>query len=119
MLTRIRYAIRSLLKAPLLSLVVVLSLGLGIGANTAIFSLLHQVVLRSLPVQRPNELVLLTAPANTKGGNNSTGDAGGMEYIFSYPMFRELEKQPAGLTGTRGIPAERGQSRLRIPNRCG
>jgi predicted permease len=99
MVTRIRYAIRSLSKAPLLSLVVVLSLGLGIGANTAIFSLLHQVVLRSLPVQRPDELVLLTAPANTKGGNNSTGDAGGMEYIFSYPMFRELEKQPAGLTG--------------------
>jgi putative ABC transport system permease protein len=99
MLTRIRYAIRSLSKAPLLSLIVVLSLGLGIGANTAIFSLLHQVVLRSLPVQRPNELVLLTAPANTKGGNNSTGGAGGMEYIFSYPMFRELEMQPAGLTG--------------------
>src|ERR1700684_3159943 len=99
MLTRIRYAIRSLSKAPLLSLVVVLSLGLGIGANTAIFSLLHQVILSSLPVEHPNELVLITAPANTKGGSNATSDAGGMEYIFSYPMFRKLEKQPAGLTG--------------------
>lgn len=99
MLTRIHYAFRSLSTAPLLSLVVVLSLALGIGANTAIFSLLHQVILNSLPVERPEELVLLTAPANTKGGRNSTGNDGGMEYIFSYPMFRGLEKRPDGLTG--------------------
>ena len=99
MATRIHYAIRSLTKAPLLSLVVVLSLGLGIGANTAIFSLLHQVILSSLPVPHPEQLVLLTAPAGTKGGRNSTGDAGGMEFIFSYPLFRELEKRPQGLTG--------------------
>ena len=109
MLTRIRYAVRSLSKAPLLSLVVALSLGLGIGANTAIFSLMHQLILRSLPVEHPEELVLLTAPQDTKGGRNSTGVGfGGMEYIFSYPMFRELEKRPEGLTGLaafRGIDA--------------
>lgn len=103
MLNRIRYAIRSLSKAPLLSLVVVLSLALGIGANTAIFSLLHQVILSSLRVERPNELVLFTAPADTKGGSNSTSNAGSMEYIFSYPLFRELEKKPAGLTGLAGF----------------
>src|SRR5215472_3405205 len=97
-MSRLRYAIRSLYKAPLLSLVVVLSLGLGIGANTAIFSLLHQVILSSLPVQHPEQLVLLTAPADTKGGRNSTGSGGDMEFIFSYPMFRGLEKQPDGLT---------------------
>ena len=108
MLTRIRYAIRSLAKAPLLSLVVVLSLGLGIGANTAIYSLLHQVILAALPVANPQQLVLLTAPADTKGGRNSTSGAGDMEYIFSYPMFRELEKRPEGLTGLaafRGVGA--------------
>ena len=99
MLTRIRYAIRSLSKAPLLSLVVVLSLGLGIGANTAIFSLLHQAILSSLPVPHPEQLVLLTSPANTKGGRNSTSSAGDMEFIFSYPLFRELEKRPGGLAG--------------------
>jgi putative ABC transport system permease protein len=108
MLTRIRYAARSLSRAPLLSFVVVLSLGLGIGANTAIFSLLHQVILSSLQVERPNELVLFTAPSDTKGGSNSTSLAGGMEYIFSYPMFRELEKQPAGLTGLAGFRAISG-----------
>ena len=55
-MARLRFAWRSLTKAPLLSLVVILSLGLGIGANTAIFSLLHQI-LRSLPVEKPEELV--------------------------------------------------------------
>ena len=59
-MARVRFAFRSLVKAPLLSLVVVLSVGLGIGANTAIFSLLHQILLDSLPVQRPQDLVVLT-----------------------------------------------------------
>jgi len=65
-MARIRFAIRSLAKAPLLSLVVVLSLGLGIGANTAIFSLMHQMILSSLPVEKPEELVLVTSPASLK-----------------------------------------------------
>jgi predicted permease len=98
-MTRLRFAWRSLAKAPLLSLVVILSVGLGIGANTAIFSLLHQILLNSLPVDRPEELVSVTSPEDFKGGRNSTNDAGGMDSIFSYPMFRELEKRPQGLSG--------------------
>src|SRR5215475_7897646 len=95
-MTRIRYALRSLAKAPLLSLVVVLSLALGIGANTAIFSLLHQIVLSSLPVERPEELVVLSAPGEFKGGRSSSNSSGGMDAIFSYPMYREIEKQATG-----------------------
>jgi predicted permease len=98
-MARLRFALRSLLKSPLLSLVVVLSLALGIGANTAIFSLLHQIVLSSLPVERPEELVLANAPGEFKGGRSSSNDSGGMDAIFSYPMFRALEKQPPGVTG--------------------
>src|ERR1035437_4713201 len=98
-MARIRFALRSLAKAPLLSLVMVFSLGLGIGANTAIFSLLHQIILRALPVAKPEELVVVTSPAEFKGGRNSTNDAGGMDSIFSYRMFRELEKRPEGVTG--------------------
>ncbi|MDR3700272.1 MAG: ABC transporter permease [Candidatus Sulfopaludibacter sp.] len=90
---------RSLAKAPFLSLVVILSVGLGIGANTAIFSLLHQILLDSLPVQRPQELVVLTSPEEFKGGSSRTGDSGGMDHIFSYPMFRELERHAQGVTG--------------------
>ena len=89
---RIRYALRSLARSPLLSLVVVLSLGLGIGANTAIFSLLHQMVLASLPVPHPEQMVLVNSPGEFKSGSNSEDNSGGGDYIFSYPMFRELEK---------------------------
>src|SRR5690349_11778100 len=102
-MARIRFAVRSLLKAPLLSLVVVLSLGLGIGANTGIFSLLHQVVLSSLPVERPEELVVLHAPGEFKGGRSSSNNSGGMDSIFSYPMFRALEKH--GVAGFRDLGA--------------
>ncbi len=68
----IRFALRILAKTPVLTLVVVLSLGLGIGANTAIFSLLHQMILRSLPVPNPEELVLLSSPRDFKSGRSST-----------------------------------------------
>ena len=98
-MTQFRFALRTLMRTPVVSLVVVLSLGLGIGANTAIFSLFHQALLRALPVPEPDQLVLVNAPAEFKGGRSSTNNAGGMEAIFSYPMFRELEKQPAGLSG--------------------
>ena len=102
-MARIRYAIRSLAKAPVLSLVVVVSLSLGIGANTAIFSLLHQIVLASLPVPHPGELVLATSTHEFKSGRGSTNDSGNMDYVFSYPFFRELEKHSAGIAGLAGF----------------
>ena len=94
---RIRFAVRALSHTPLLTLVVVLSLGLGIGANTAIFSLLYQMVLRSLPVQEPERLVTLTSPPEFKFGRSSSGNAGGQDMIFSYRVFRALEKNPQGM----------------------
>ena len=96
---RFRYALRSLLKSPLLSLVVVFSLALGVGANTAIFSLMHQMILQSLPVRNPEQLVMVTSPEQWKGGQNSSNDSGPMDYVFSLRMFRELEKRPQGLSG--------------------
>ena len=102
-MTRIRFALRSLAKAPLLSLVVILSLGLGIGANTAIFSLLHQIVLRSLPVEKPEELVLLSSPGEFKSGSTSTDNSGDNDYIFNYRTLRELEKRPQGVTAVAGF----------------
>jgi putative ABC transport system permease protein len=95
---RIRFAFRSLAKAPLLSLVVVLSLGLGIGVNTAIFSLLHQVVLSTLPIPHPEQLVLLTSPGEFKNGRSSDDDSGNMDYIFNWRTFRELEKHTEAAT---------------------
>jgi predicted permease len=76
---------------------------LGIGANTAIFSLLYQAVLQSLPVERPEELVALSYPGEFKGGRSSSGNSGGMDSIFSYRMFRELERNAQGVTGIAGF----------------
>ncbi len=55
----IRLAVRGLLRSPLFAIVAILSLGLGIGANTAIFTLIDQILLRKLPVANPDELVML------------------------------------------------------------
>src|ERR1700677_4861083 len=95
---RIRFALRSLAKSPLLSSVVVLSLGLGIGVNTAIFSLLHQVVLSSLPIPHPEHLALFTSPGHLKNGRISSNDSGSEDYIFNWRTFRELEKHTEAAT---------------------
>jgi hypothetical protein len=110
-LKRIRYALRMLGKTPLVTMVVVLSLGLGIGANTAIFSLFDQVIFRPLPVERPEELVVFSSPNEFKSGRTSSDGSGGKDSIFSYPIFRDLEKHPEGVTavaGFRGIGANLG-----------
>ena len=88
-----RIAVRTLWKAPLFTTLTVVSLALGIGANTTIFTLLDQVVLRKLPVDRPDELVQLTIDGAFNG--NSWGD--GSE--ISYPMYLEFRDQNAVFSG--------------------
>lgn len=88
---KIRHAFRSLTRTPVVTLVVILSLGLGIGATTAIFSLMHQILLRELPVPEPEGLALITSPAEFKGGRQSTNDSGDNHFVFSYRAFRALE----------------------------
>jgi predicted permease len=92
MLQDIRYAIRALLRRPLVTSVAVLSLALGIGVNSAIFSLFDRLILRRLAVPSPDEIVLVTSPG-PKPGSRSTDDfTGGVDAIFSYPLFRDLER---------------------------
>src|SRR2546428_9887085 len=92
----------------MLSLVVTLSLGLGIGVNTAVFSLLHQVVLSKLPVPHPEQLVLIASPGDLKNGRSWDNDSGGMDYIFNWRTFRELEKhtEAAVVAGFPGFPRQ-------------
>ena len=91
MIQDLRYAIRSLAARPLLTTVAVLSLALGIGVNTAIFSVFNRLLLRELPVPAPGEIVVVASPG-PRPGNNSSGDGGGRDMIFSYPLFRDLER---------------------------
>src|SRR5690606_9863161 len=88
----LRYALRTLFRTPFVTTVAILSLGLGIGVNAAIFSLFNEMLLRPLPVHKPHELVNLSAPG-PKPGSQSCSNAGDCNVVFSYPMFRDLERE--------------------------
>ena len=78
-----KYSLRTLARTPGFTAIAILTLALGIGANTAIFTLLDQVLLRLLPVKNPQELVLLTMRGHHYGSNWG-GNA------ISHPMFRDF-----------------------------
>src|SRR5262245_10312798 len=87
-----RYALRNLRRSPLFVTVALVSLALGIGANTAVFTIADQVLLRLLPVRHARELVHFTSPGPQSGmmwGENR----------FSYPMFRDLRDHNAVFEG--------------------
>jgi predicted permease len=92
----IRYGARLLRKSTVFTLVAVLTLALGIGANTAIFSLTYQVLLRRLPVSHPEELVILRSPGPKEGRTNSDGDSAA---CFSYPLYQDLRAQDKVFSG--------------------
>jgi putative ABC transport system permease protein len=83
LLQDLRYALRTFRKSPLFVAVALLSLAFGIGANTAIFTLVDQVLLRLLPVKDPRQLVLLWGRGPHYGSNNG-------RYKLSYPMYKDI-----------------------------
>jgi predicted permease len=94
----ILYGLRGMLHSPGITLVALLSLALGIGANTAIFSLMDAVMLRSLPVKEPQQLVML-------GGEDESGITSdfGATGLYSYPFYRELQRQNQVFSETAAI----------------
>ena len=82
----VRLAVRSLGRSPLFATVAILSLALGIGANTAIFTLIDQIVLRKLPVTAPEQLVMLYQQGAHNGSNMGTR-------MHSYPMYQDFQKR--------------------------
>ncbi|MGA2267558.1 MAG: ABC transporter permease [Bryobacteraceae bacterium] len=88
----LRYSLRTLRKSPLFTMVAVLSLALGIGANTAIFTLIHQLILELLPVKHPEELVLLTSRGQHYGSNTGSN-------AISYPMYQDFRDKNQVFSG--------------------
>ena len=84
----LHHAWRFLSRGPVFALVAVLSLALGIGANTAIFTLLDQVVLRHLPVQHPGQLQMIWTTGPSLGSNQGSRAS-------SYPMYQDFQQAPA------------------------
>src|ERR1043165_7198491 len=87
----IKFAIRTLFRTPFVTAIAIVSLALGIGATAGIFSVFHQVLLQSLAVPNPSELVSLSAPG-PKPGFGNCGRAGDREVVLRYAMFRDLQK---------------------------
>jgi len=88
----VQFALRAFGKSPVFTSIALLSLALGIGANTAIFTLLDQVLLRLMPVKNPQQLVLLSTEGVNSGSN--WGDR-----AISYPLYRDFEANHAVFSG--------------------
>src|SRR5215475_3961659 len=83
----VRYAFRTIARNPGFAAVAVLSLALGVGANTTIFTLLNAMLLSPLPVERPSELVAaFTVDQQTNGGFGNTGP-------MSFPNFKDFRER--------------------------
>ncbi len=124
----LRYALRMMAANPLFTLLAVVSLALGIGANTAIYSFMDAILLRSLPVKNPESLVVLKfqRPGRRKGetqgsgseGNismhiTSGGSYGGSLSVFPYPAFELFKARSDLFTSVFGYEGER-ESRLTV-----
>src|ERR1035438_2202714 len=88
----LRYAVRSLAKSPGFAAVAILSLALGIGANTAVFSMLDSVLLHLLPVRDAGELAQLREVGTHYGSNNGTN-------ALSYPIYQDFRDQNQVFSG--------------------
>ena len=106
----IRYALRVLVKSQGFTAVAVLTLALGIGANTAIFTVINSVLLDNLPVPHPEQLVLLTNPGEQGGG---IGFNDGVRDVLTYPEFQDIAHNNAVFSGvlaadssTSSLPVE-------------
>ena len=100
LLRDLRYGVRGLLRNPGFTAVAVLTIALAIGANSAVFSLLNQALIRALAVQDPERLVVLSFAGSHPGHTSSAGgNTLGHKHEFSYPMYRDLRDRNDVFTG--------------------
>src|SRR5271156_602042 len=103
LLQDLRYGCRTLARSPGFAIVAILTLALGIGANTAIFHVLDSAVLRTLPVPHPDELVLLTDPESHGHGY---GSQGGDRTILTFWEFQFLHSQNQVFSGLFAVDSD-------------
>src|SRR3954463_11867491 len=108
----LRYAVRMLAKSPAFTTVAVLTLALGIGANTAIFTLINAVVLKMLPVRDVQRLVVIGDPTLAHSRGHGTPET----KIFSYPLYREIADHNSVF---EGVPAAGELHRVRTTDASG
>src|SRR5438067_4446796 len=101
-MSNLKFAFRTLFKTPFVTIVAIVSLALGIGANAAIFSLFNQMLLQPLPAAEPNRLVNLLVPGPKPGSQscNQASTRGNCDDVLSYPMFaltRRCAARPANI----------------------
>jgi predicted permease len=107
----LRYAARQFSRNPVFTAVAIASLAIGIGANTAIFSVMNVVMLKSLPVRDPQGLVMLTDP-NTAGVSSGMSD--GERGMLTYAEFAQLRDHATTLSGLCAAQAEFSREQARI-----
>jgi putative ABC transport system permease protein len=107
----VRYGIRMLVKKPGFTAVIVLTLALGIGANTTIFSFLDRVILRQLPVEQPGELVKLECQYQYQHGNHS---GVGKDNKFTYPLYVSYRDQSDVFSGLIAYTSGKLSSGVRV-----
>ena len=96
----LRFALRQIQRSPGFAIAAVVTLALAIGANTAIFTLLYQALMRALPVRDPGQLVVLSFSGSAQGHIRSEGgDSPGHNHYFSYPMYRDLRDNNKAFSG--------------------
>jgi predicted permease len=95
LLQDLRYALRQLRKSPGFATVAILTLALGIGANAAIFTVVNALLLKTLPVKDPQQLVVVGDPALPNTSSNGTPRTD----VFSYPLYKELRDRNSVFSG--------------------
>lgn len=96
LLLDLRYTLRALARNPGFTVVALLSLALGIGANTAIFTLMDRVLIRALPLRNSQELVVFKADDPRMGSVSTNYNS---DFTFSYPLYRDFRDRAPGLNG--------------------